>query len=250
MKSKGIGIGITLLVLMGCTKQGELISQPQSQTIEDRPETIEESATPSSTPTQIASPSPKGQNPSPIRQLADQSPKPPAFSIISLPSTFHSDDKRSLSSVDTIVIHSVYNPTASDPFAISSIKKVFDDEEVSSHFVITRDGKIYQLVGEEFQAWHAGVSTLPSPDNREKVNVFSIGIELVGKETTGFTDAQYQSLTSLIVMEQGKLPIKKITGHADIAPGRKTDPWKFDWKRFETDLSKTSAKSLTILGTH
>jgi N-acetyl-anhydromuramyl-L-alanine amidase AmpD len=232
MKTKGIVILITTLLFCACTKQSELIGQPMSssQPTVDSQQQEQTLATSSPTPVQTATTPLKSQSPMP----SAQSPKPAVLSIIPLPSTFHSDEKRSLSTIDTVVIHSVYNPTAKDPFAIANIKEVFDDEEVSSHFVIARDGKIYQLVSEEYQAWHAGLSTMPAPDNREKVNLFSVGIELVGNQTSGFTQAQYTSLGKLLSQEAQKLPLKYLTGHSDIAPGRKTDPWKFDWSKIDS----------------
>jgi hypothetical protein len=47
---------------------------------------------------------------------------------------------------------------------------------VSSHYLIDRDGSIYELVDESRESWHAGYSL---HKGRENVNDFSIGIELV-----------------------------------------------------------------------
>jgi hypothetical protein len=47
---------------------------------------------------------------------------------------------------------------------------------VSSHYLIDRDGSIYELVDEARESWHAGYSL---HKGRENVNDFSIGIELV-----------------------------------------------------------------------
>jgi len=37
----------------------------------------------------------------------------------------------------------------------------------------------------------------------------------------------------LIASLKKQYPIKSVVGHQDIAPGRKTDPWNFDWKRLQ-----------------
>ena len=106
---------------------------------------------------------------------------------------------------------------------------------VSSHFVIRRDGELIQYVPTDKRAWHAGVS---SWKGREKCNDFSIGVELEGADDVPFAEPQYETLARLISqleMRYGKLDI---TGHSDIAPGRKTDPgpW-FDWPRLHAALS-------------
>jgi N-acetyl-anhydromuramyl-L-alanine amidase AmpD len=202
-----------------------------------------DSAVPSSAPTV----SPKAvatQKPTAVK------PNGARIAVASLPSTFRSDDKRNTALVDTIIVHSLYNPDRSDPFTIEAAKAVLDISEVSSHFVIARDGKVYQLVPDDYQAWHAGNSTMPAPDGRSSVNTFSIGIELTGNETSGFTAAQYTSLAKLSADLMDRLSITKITGHIDIAPGRKTDPWGFEWKTFESLLKKETPKAFQILGTH
>ena len=101
---------------------------------------------------------------------------------------------------------------------------------VSSHFFIRRDGELIQFVPCTQRAWHAGAS---SWNGRAGCNDFSIGIELEGSDTTPFTDAQYEQLARLTAALKAAFPIEAIQGHADIAPGRKTDPGPyFDWGRY------------------
>ena len=112
------------------------------------------------------------------------------------------------------------------------------DMEVSSHLLIERDGSLTQFVSFEERAWHAGVSEFCGRDN---CNDFSIGIELEGCDTEAYTDAQYKSLTAVtgeIMRTYPAITRDRITGHSDIAPGRKTDPGPaFDWERFLTMLA-------------
>ncbi len=104
--------------------------------------------------------------------------------------------------------------------------------EVSSHFLIWRDGDLVQFVPCERRAWHAGASRW---NGRERCNDFSIGIELEGSDDLAFTDAQYTGLAQLTREIQGRYPIEDIVGHSDIAPGRKTDPGPlFDWARYRS----------------
>lgn len=109
--------------------------------------------------------------------------------------------------------------------------------KVSAHALIRRDGELVQYVPLDKRAWHAGVSEFAG---QEKCNDFSIGIELEGTDDSEFTDAQYQTLTKLteaILIHYPLINPHRITGHSDIAPGRKTDPGTgFDWQRYLADV--------------
>jgi AmpD protein len=77
---------------------------------------------------------------------------------------------------------------------------------------------------------------------RERCNDFSIGIELEGCDTIPFESPQYAALSRLTRRLRRKYPIRHIVGHADIAPGRKTDPGPtFDWALYFRLLERSSA---------
>ena len=100
---------------------------------------------------------------------------------------------------------------------------------VSAHFFIRRDGELIQFVPCRLRAWHAGASCW---QGRERCNDYSIGIELEGTDDQPFTQTQYEALNRLLANLRAAYPIQGITGHSDIAPGRKTDPGAyFDWGR-------------------
>lgn len=106
---------------------------------------------------------------------------------------------------------------------------------VSAHFLIRRNGETIQFVPCEKRAWHAGESCW---QGRSRCNDYSIGIELEGSDSVPFPDIQYTALAALTRMLQKRYPIADIVGHADIAPGRKTDPGPcFDWERYRGLLS-------------
>jgi N-acetyl-anhydromuramoyl-L-alanine amidase len=105
------------------------------------------------------------------------------------------------------------------------------DLEVSSHFLIRRDGELVQYVPCDQRAWHAGRSCWRG---RENCNDFSIGIELEGTDNEPYTSSQYARLNMLLglLREHYGIPPEAIAGHDQIAPGRKTDPGPaFDWSR-------------------
>jgi AmpD protein len=108
---------------------------------------------------------------------------------------------------------------------------------VSAHVLIRRDGTIVQYVPFGQRAWHAGQSHYRG---RPACNDFSIGIELEGTDATAYTDPQYDQLAALVealLATYPSLSIDHITGHSDIAPGRKTDPGpSFEWERWRSIL--------------
>lgn len=103
--------------------------------------------------------------------------------------------------------------------------------QVSSHFFIRRDGSLLQFVPCGERAWHAGASNW---QGCERCNDFSIGIELEGSDFDPFESAQYATLNQLLAALKEAYPIRDVTGHSDISPGRKTDPGPFfDWSRVQ-----------------
>ena len=115
------------------------------------------------------------------------------------------------------------------------------DMKVSSHLLIRRDGDVLQFVSLRDRAWHAGRSTFCG---REECNDYSIGIELEGADHIPYTDDQYRTLVEVarqIMVGWPAITEDRITGHSDIAPGRKTDPGPaFDWAYFRRLLGGRS----------
>ena len=103
---------------------------------------------------------------------------------------------------------------------------------VSPHYLIDRKGDVYQLVSDQNIAYHAGESKMP--DGRTNVNNFSLGIEIMTTESDSPSGAQYASLINLIKYIKSKHKIKNILGHNQIASGRKTDPWNFNWSKISS----------------
>lgn len=164
---------------------------------------------------------------------------------------FWSDETRPLKVIDTLIIHSMFNKDGDfdEKFDAVACRDLLVDNGVSAHYIIDRMGEIFHLVDLIRGAHHAGLSKMPAPDNRPRVNGFSIGVELLGHENPtdtnyGFTAEQYTSLVWLIGQLLNEVPVKHILGHNDIAtaevrPDPKTDPWGFDWTQFRSLLVKT-----------
>ena len=107
--------------------------------------------------------------------------------------------------------------------------------EVSAHYLVGEDGAIWRLVAEDRRAWHAGVSFWAGEGD---VNSRSIGIELAnpghGPDYRAFAEPQMAALERLChdILTRHPIPMHRILGHSDVAPGRKLDPGElFDWRR-------------------
>lgn len=109
---------------------------------------------------------------------------------------------------------------------------------VSAHVLIRRTGCVTQYASFNARAWHAGRSQLAG---RAAVNDFAVGIELEGTDDCPYTPAQYRQLGRLaaaLMQYYPALTRRRIVGHSDIAPGRKTDPGPaFDWLWFDRALA-------------
>jgi len=109
--------------------------------------------------------------------------------------------------------------------------------KVSSHLLIKRDGEVIQFVPFNRRAWHAGESAFR---DRENCNDSSIGIELEGCDESPYADAQYDALIQVLrglLDDYPGLSARRIAGHSDVAPGRKSDPGPdFDWLRLYDGL--------------
>ena len=103
--------------------------------------------------------------------------------------------------------------------------------EVSAHYVIGRDGRVYHLLNDYLRAWHGGVARWGSDTD---INSSSIGIELDNNGTEPFAEPQMISLLKLLagLKKAYNIPAANFLGHGDIAPTRKTDPSaRFPWQR-------------------
>ncbi|WP_035024725.1 1,6-anhydro-N-acetylmuramyl-L-alanine amidase AmpD [Enterovibrio calviensis] len=158
----------------------------------------------------------------------------------------HHNQRPNPSDISLLVIHNISLPPGEfgGPYIeqffqgeLTSTAHPYFDEiremKVSAHCLIKRDGAVVQFVPFDQRAWHAGVSSF---EGRDQCNDYSIGIELEGTDDLPYTDLQYQRLAEVAKSIQHHYPAitaSRITGHSDIAPGRKTDPGRsFNWKAF------------------
>lgn len=101
---------------------------------------------------------------------------------------------------------------------------------VSAHYLVVRDGSIFQLVDERARAWHAGASYWGGDRD---INSASLGIELDNNGEEPYPEVQIKALLALLedIASRHAIPKTNYLGHGDIAPGRKVDPSAhFPWK--------------------
>ena len=138
--------------------------------------------------------------------------------------------KRIYNEIKFIIFH--YTGMNKESDAINRLTNI--QSEVSSHYLIKKNGSILSLVPDLYIAWHAGKS---SWKNFKSLNKNSIGIEITNPghniKYERFSKPQIKSLVKLCKFLINKYNIKpnNILGHSDIAPYRKKDPGeKFPWK--------------------
>lgn len=123
--------------------------------------------------------------------------------------------------------------------------------EVSSHYVIGRDGEVYQMLNDYVRGWHAGVGKWGTITD---LNSVSLGIELDNNGSEPFSEAQIHSLLSVLdtLKRKYNIPAANFIGHSDIAPGRKVDPSAlFPWKRLaENGFGYWPSDSLAVPPEH
>lgn len=103
--------------------------------------------------------------------------------------------------------------------------------EVSSHYLIARDGTLYYLVDELARAWHAGEGYW---GGNTDLNSASIGIELDNNGKEPFAEPMIATLLLLLddLKKRYRIPAANFIAHGDIIPGRKVDPSRFfPWRR-------------------
>ena len=135
--------------------------------------------------------------------------------------------------VSMIILHYTVIPTCEESLMRLS-ETTNEAGNVSAHYLVDRDGCIYNLVDESKRAWHAGLGSWAGLND---INSRSIGIEIVNAGLTAdgkrepFPAAQIDAVIKLCKDIQSRYTIKYVLGHSDVAPQRKQDPGEaFPWR--------------------
>lgn len=177
------------------------------------------------------------------------------------PSPNHGE-RRGVGRPDSIILHYTGMPSASEAL----LWLANPVSEVSCHYFVFEDGRIWQMVPESRRAWHAGKS---SWHGETDMNSRSIGIEIANAghdlsrmppepgKYPDFPEAQIDAVIRLVadIKARWSIPDARILAHSDIAPGRKVDPGeRFPWERLAAAglglWPKSAPQSPTILAAY
>lgn len=125
--------------------------------------------------------------------------------------------------IDCVVLHATAGSLSATLAWFSN-----PDSGVSAHYVVAKNGVVYQMVEEEQRAHHAGASKF---QGRTNFNDFSIGIEMVNKNDglDPYPPEQFEAMVDLsdYLVEKYGIQREWIVTHADISTAGKTDPRGF-----------------------
>lgn len=128
-----------------------------------------------------------------------------------------------------IVLH--YTQQDSVQESLNTLRTANSQGKVSAHYLLGKDGRLYQLVADSQRAWHAGGGRWGTITD---LNSASIGIEIDNNGIDPYPDVQIEALIALLqdLTTRLRIPRHQIIGHSDLAPSRKVDPGAhFPWKR-------------------
>ncbi len=146
---------------------------------------------------------------------------------IKMPDYFVGTTNFSMRKPNFVIIHHTAQNTCDQTLKTFTLTRT----QTSAHYVICRDGVIHHMLNDYMRAHHAGLSKW---GNVTDMNSCSIGIELDNNGFESFSDAQINSLISLLgkLKKDYNVPTANFIGHGDIAPTRKNDPSiLFPWKK-------------------
>lgn len=147
--------------------------------------------------------------------------------------------------VSMVIVHHTETPT------LKGTRDTLNDRGLSVHFIVDRDGSITLMVPLEKEAWHAGISYARvnidgKLEELQKLNNYSVGIEIVNTGLEPFSEEQMKSVKELILYLMARFNVKRdmTFSHSEIGTivydpeigytMRKPDPHKlFDWELLE-----------------
>lgn len=152
---------------------------------------------------------------------------PTSLCVTVRPSPNHNERR---APIDMLLLH--YTGMASCEAAIERLCDPTSD--VSCHYVVTENGNVLRLVGEERRSWHAGQGHWQGVGD---INSRSIGIEICNRgHDYGLPPFPRRQIAAVIalcrdILSRHPIPAHHVLAHSDIAPGRKRDPGeRFPWQ--------------------
>ncbi|MES2810519.1 MAG: N-acetylmuramoyl-L-alanine amidase [Bacteroidota bacterium] len=146
--------------------------------------------------------------------------------IIAAPSQWVASVNFGIRKANYVIMHYTAQDSVQQTIRTFTLKHT----EVSAHYLIGKDGKVFHMVNDYLRSNHAGVGKWGSVTD---MNSISLGIEVDNRGNEPFTPAQTKSLLLLLAQlkKAYNIPQANFLGHQDFAPKRKVDPGTyFPWK--------------------
>tara|TARA_R110000851_G_scaffold250075_1_gene402533 strand:- start:1334 stop:2032 length:699 start_codon:yes stop_codon:yes gene_type:complete len=147
---------------------------------------------------------------------------------------FKNSRNREPSIINTVVLHWTGGAN------LTSDIRTLKSRGLGYHFIIDKTGAVFQCAPLNSVVSHAGASYGP---NGRYMNGQSVGISFAMTGIKGpseFTPEMYETCINLIKNIKRSLPnLKYVTGHHWISPGRKVDPYTFDFDKLMSALGNS-----------
>ena len=134
-----------------------------------------------------------------------------------------------------------------------------DEDQVSYHLIIDRDGSIHRIVPDAKRAYGAGMSAFGDVTQRSKpgavgsINNIALHISLSSPNDglndkdshSGYTEMQYKRLASQVLLWQGAygIPLTRVTTHAAVDRSHsRYDPRSFRWDQFDKHYREAASR--------
>lgn len=121
------------------------------------------------------------------------------------------------------------------------------ESNVSYHYLVTKEGDVWQFVDDQKRAWHAGVSRW---ENFTDLNDWSIGVALESDEGkhNDITDIQLSVALTLVgdLIATYDISPSHVLGHKEVSPDRKVDPIHVNMDSFRDRLTEQLGHVFTV----
>lgn len=140
-------------------------------------------------------------------------------SVTVIPNTWYPTVNFNMRKPNFVMLHHTAQDSCAQTLKTFSLEK----NQVSSHYLICKDGDVYTLANDYLRTWHAGSGKW---GNVTDMNSHSIGIEIDNTGSDSFTEKQIESLIVLLdkLKKKYNIPQANFIAHSDFAPKRKKDP--------------------------
>jgi hypothetical protein len=164
---------------------------------------------------------------------AEFEPTPTPFQIVQYAAELGATARSSRygSKIALIVLHSDAGPSKQSLADMTAL-----DARVASHYYVTTEGTIYQIVDDAYAAWHSGMAKWGG--RSRNINRISLGV-VAERGPAGYSDAQLDALAWLVrtLRNRYRLPNTAVVPWGKLDPRHSDDPAGFPWPLFQKRLA-------------